>query len=138
MSGKILKKILLNPESVFMEMDYFSFKGHYLPYASPPAKAQLKDGTTIMVSRTGYTGEFGFEIFMDLMQLVKIWKLLLENGEEFGLIPCGLAARDFLRAGALLPLAHQDIGDWPFVNHPCRLIPMEPVLQSSLSLLETS
>ena len=42
----------------------------------------------------------------------------LQNGEEFGLIPCGLAARDSLRTGAVLPLSHQDIGAWPFINHP--------------------
>ncbi len=34
------------------------------------------------------------------------------------MIPCGLAARDSLRAGAVLPLSHQDIGAWPFINHP--------------------
>ena len=39
-------------------------------------------------------------------------------GANFGAIPCGLAARDSLRAGAVLPLSHQDIGDWPFCNHP--------------------
>jgi len=33
-------------------------------------------------------------------------------------MPCGLAARDSLRAGAVLPLSHQDIGHWPFINHP--------------------
>jgi aminomethyltransferase len=118
MSGKILKKILFNPEAVFEEMSYFSFKGHYLPNASSPATVTLKDGTPILVSRTGYTGEFGFEIFVDLLQLANVWELLLNNGEEFGLTPCGLAARDSLRAGALLPLSHQDIGDWPFINHP--------------------
>ena len=39
-------------------------------------------------------------------------------GSDDGLLPCGLAARDSLRAGAVLPLSHQDIGHWPFVNHP--------------------
>jgi aminomethyltransferase len=34
------------------------------------------------------------------------------------MIPCGLAARDSLRGGAVLPLSHQDIGHWPFINHP--------------------
>jgi aminomethyltransferase len=44
--------------------------------------------------------------------------MVLEAGGPQGLLPCGLAARDSLRAGAVLPLSHQDIGPWPFVNHP--------------------
>ena len=51
---------------------------------------------------------------------MRIWEALLDAGREYGLIPCGLAARDSLRAGAVLPLSHQDIGDWPFINHPWR------------------
>jgi aminomethyltransferase len=45
-------------------------------------------------------------------------QLFLFNFSKLGLIPCGLAARDSLRTGALLPLSHQDIGAWPFINHP--------------------
>ncbi len=44
--------------------------------------------------------------------------MILEVGEAKGLLPCGLASRDSLRAGAVLPLSHQDIGPWPFMNHP--------------------
>jgi len=118
MSGKVLKKVLLKPEAVLEEMSYFSFKGHYQSSSSSPATVELTNGTPILLSRTGYTGEFGFEIFVDVLQLIRVWELLLEIGEEFGLIPCGLAARDSLRAGAVLPLSHQDIGAWPFINHP--------------------
>ena len=118
MSGKILKPVLLDPEAVFEEMPYFSFKGHYQSNPSSPAPVKLTNGTPILLSRTGYTGEFGFEIFIDPLHIVKVWEILLESGEEFGLIPCGLAARDSLRAGAVLPLSHQDIGAWPFINHP--------------------
>ena len=39
-------------------------------------------------------------------------------GKDDGLVPCGLAARDSLRAGAVLPLSHQDVGDWPFAENP--------------------
>jgi aminomethyltransferase len=118
MSGKILKKALLNPDAVFEDMSFFSFKGHYLPNSSSPATVKLTDGTPILVSRTGYTGEFGFEIFVDPLHIVEVWELLLESGKEFELIPCGLAARDSLRTGAVLPLSQQDIGAWPFINHP--------------------
>jgi len=78
----------------------------------------LTDGTPILFSRTGFTGEFGFEIFVDPLLLATVWQMLLESGREFGLTPCGLAARDSLRAGAGLPLSHQDIGAWPFIKHP--------------------
>ena len=47
-----------------------------------------------------------------------LWEKLLQEGTEFNLTPCGLASRDSLRAGALLPLSHQDIGDWVFANTP--------------------
>ena len=118
MSGKILKKVLLNPEAVFVKMPYFSFRGYYRSSAMSPAPVELTNGTPILLSRTGYTGEFGFEIFADPLQLVNVWEMLLKSGDEFGLIPWGLAARDSLRAGAVLPLSHQDIGAWPFINHP--------------------
>ncbi len=44
--------------------------------------------------------------------------MLLEAGSSYRLTVCGLAARDSLRAGAVLPLSHQDIGPWTFINHP--------------------
>ena len=42
----------------------------------------------------------------------------MHSSQDLGVLPCGLAARDSLRAGACLPLSHQDIGPWPFINHP--------------------
>ena len=45
MSGKILKKVLFNPEAVFEEMSYFSFIGHYQSNSSSPATVKLTDGT---------------------------------------------------------------------------------------------
>jgi aminomethyltransferase len=116
-SAKILMKILKDPERVFESMPYFSFKGHFAE-ESPAADTFLVDGSPILLSRTGYTGEFGFEIFLKPALAVGAWTKILAAGEEFGLIPCGLAARDSLRAGAGLPLSHQDIGAWPFINHP--------------------
>jgi len=117
-SAKILAKILADPEAVFTGMPYFSFKGHF-DNTSPLADAvRLDDGTPILLSRTGYTGEFGFEIFLAPDKLQRLWDRLLEAGRSHGLMPCGLAARDSLRTGAVLPLSHQDIGHWPFINHP--------------------
>lgn len=64
----------------------------------------LVDGVEAMISRTGYTGEDGFEIFVKNDDVVKVWKKLLEVGSEFGLKPTGLGCRDTLRFEASLPL----------------------------------
>lgn len=117
-AGKIMKTLLKDPDTVFDAMPYFSFKGFFDPASPLSGAVKLKDGTPVLLSRTGYTGEFGFEIFMAKDKLVDLWTLIYEAGRPFDLLPCGLAARDSLRAGAVLPLSHQDIGHWPFINHP--------------------
>ena len=117
-SAKILSRVLENPQAVFSSFPYFSFKGWYDNSLEIPEAVSLNDGTPIILSRTGYTGEFGFEIFVNPERVVAVWKMLLDAGHDYSLQPCGLAARDSLRAGAVLPLSHQDIGDWPFVNNP--------------------
>jgi aminomethyltransferase len=89
-----------------------------LDRSASSSAVSFKDGTTALVSRTGYTGEIGFEIFCPAEQVVPLWETLLTEGESFGVTACGLAARDSLRAGAMLPLSHQDIGHWPFIDHP--------------------
>ena len=58
----------------------------------------------LMVSRTGYTGENGYEIYTESGNAEKLWHMLREAGEEFGLMPCGLGARDTLRLEAAMPL----------------------------------
>lgn len=62
------------------------------------------DGVDAVISRTGYTGEDGFEIFVNNDDVVKVWKKLFEVGEEDGLKPTGLGSRDTLRFEAALPL----------------------------------
>jgi aminomethyltransferase len=78
----------------------------------------LLDGTPFILSRSGYTGEVGFEIFIKPEHTVKAWEAIMEAGRDLGLTPCGLASRDSLRTGAVLPLSHQDIGAWTYINHP--------------------
>ena len=56
----------------------------------------------VLLARTGYTGEDGFEIFVDNSQAAMVWNLLLETSSE--LVPCGLACRDTLRLEAGMPL----------------------------------
>lgn len=117
-SARILSKVLQNPEIVFDKMPYFSFKGNFDESALGESRVKLLDGTPALLSRSGYTGEFGFEIFLDPKCIVKLWKDILSAGNDYGIAACGLGARDSLRAGACLPLSHQDIGPWKFINHP--------------------
>jgi aminomethyltransferase len=118
LSARILKKILQKPGQIFANMQYFSFKGYFDELPELADQVRLPDNTPLLLSRTGYTGEFGFEIFVRPGYFLKTWELIIESGRDLGLIPCGLAARDSLRTGAMLPLSHQDIGPWPFLNHP--------------------
>jgi len=117
-SAAILARVLADADTVFDAMPYFSFKGCLDGDASEERHVTLKNGTRILLSRTGYTGEFGFELFMDADQALIAWKAIMEAGQPFGLMSCGLAARDSLRGGAVLPLSHQDIGPWPFIRNP--------------------
>jgi aminomethyltransferase len=55
------------------------------------------EDSNILVARTGYTGELGFEIYGNLNVIPKIWDALMEVGKEHGIVPAGLGARDTLR-----------------------------------------
>ncbi|MFN7971038.1 MAG: glycine cleavage system aminomethyltransferase GcvT [Acidobacteriota bacterium] len=68
-------------------------------------------GVAAIVSRTGYTGEDGFELYVDAGDAVALWRAILEAGAPLGVKPCGLGARDTLRLEARLPLYGNDIDD---------------------------
>jgi aminomethyltransferase len=68
-------------------------------------------GVRATVSRTGYTGEDGFEIFVPPQSADRVWQALLQAGEESGVTPCGLGARDTLRLEAAMRLYGNDIDD---------------------------
>jgi len=77
-----------------------------------------------LISRTGYTGERGFELYCDPRDAVDLWNALLMAGEADGLIPCGLGARDTLRLEASMPLYGHEMNDdiSPVeAGLPCRL-----------------
>lgn len=69
------------------------------------------DGMDCIISRTGYTGEDGFEFYLAADNAAKMWELLLETGKEEGLICCGLGARDTLRLEASMPLYGHEMTD---------------------------
>jgi len=92
---KILQKITnINLD----EIKFFYFKQNV-----------LLDEIKCIVSRTGYTGEDGFEIYTTIDEVKKLWHKLLNIGEAEGLKPAGLGCRDTLRFEAALPLYGNEI-----------------------------
>ena len=63
------------------------------------------------ISRTGYTGEDGFEIFVPPQSADRVWQAIVGAGQSAGLVPCGLGARDTLRLEAGMRLHGQDIDE---------------------------
>lgn len=91
----ILQKITETPLN---EIKFFKFKDEV-----------RISGISCLVSRTGYTGEDGFEIYCSWNDAPSLWRAVLEAGTEEGLLPCGLGARDTLRFESKLPLYGQEL-----------------------------
>ena len=82
LSEKIIKRILKNDPS---DLKFYN------------SKEEVIANTQVLLSRTGYTGEDGFEVYGKSSEAEKIWDKIMEEGKEEGLFPCGLGARDLLR-----------------------------------------
>ena len=67
-------------------------------------------GSAVLVARTGYTGEDGYELYVPVKDAVTLWNALSVAGESQGLVPCGLASRDTLRLEAGMPLYGHELG----------------------------
>lgn len=93
-------EIILRKLTDQIPSDYYSFKQNVL----------IKDMNCI-VSRTGYTGEDGFELYVSSTDTEKLWTLLVETGQEDGCVPCGLGARDTLRLEAAMPLYGHELSE---------------------------
>jgi aminomethyltransferase len=65
----------------------------------------------VILSRSGYTGEDGFEIYSNNMDVIKLWNSLLEKGKEYGIIPAGLGARDTLRLESCYSLYGHELNE---------------------------
>lgn len=76
-------------------------------YRSAPMRWQEHE---VLVARTGYTGEDGFELYTSPESARALWSALLEAGEPAGILPAGLAARDTLRLEAGMPLYGHELG----------------------------
>ncbi|MBD1371670.1 glycine cleavage system aminomethyltransferase GcvT [Hazenella sp. IB182357] len=95
LAEKILQKMTAQD---LAEIKFFSFKEN-VDIAGIP----------VLVSRSGYTGEDGFELYFDAEDAPFLWKKIIEVGGVEGLLPCGLGARDTLRFEARLPLYGQEL-----------------------------
>jgi aminomethyltransferase len=94
---------------------YYTFNNHV-----------VVSGKKCIVSQTGYTGEHGYEIYMNPKDAPYLWNTILEAGKEDGLEPCGLGARDTLRLEAAMPLYGHEMND--------RITPLETKLDFSVKL----
>jgi len=87
----------------------------FKPIGQLPSRNHLDElqiaGTNLLVARTGYTGEDGFEIFYSASAAVAVWERFLALGEPLGIQPCGLGARDTLRLEACYPLNGADLSE---------------------------
>src|SRR5690625_21017 len=99
LAEKILQKVI---EIDLSEMKPFSFENN-VKFNHTNFEA--------LISRTGYTGEDGFEIYVNTENSRELWKIILKAGEEDGLEPAGLGARDTLRFEAGLPLYGQELSN---------------------------
>jgi len=72
---------------------------------------RLLGSVNAVISRTGYTGEDGFELIVAGNSAVDVWNALLESGQTHGILPCGLGARDTLRLEAGMPLHGHELSE---------------------------
>lgn len=83
------------------------------PFGDLPIRNQIQEfriqGIPVLLARTGYTGEDGFELFYPAAAAAVLWTHLLEVGTSLGVKPCGLGARDTLRMEVCYPLNGADL-----------------------------
>jgi aminomethyltransferase len=89
------------------DADLSKLKKYWFTWGSLPGLPR------VMIARTGYTGEDGFEIYLtsDAHWPETVWNCILESGKMFGLLPCGLGARNTLRLEACLALYGHEISE---------------------------
>ncbi|MBO0910428.1 MAG: glycine cleavage system aminomethyltransferase GcvT [Acidobacteria bacterium] len=93
--------------------DLSGVKFYWFTFAEADLAGERTGKKRILIARTGYTGEDGFEIYLpsDPATSARAWNQLLEIGKPFGVVPCGLGARNTLRLEAKLPLYGHEISD---------------------------
>ncbi|WP_422773938.1 glycine cleavage system aminomethyltransferase GcvT [Plantactinospora sp. WMMC1484] len=89
--------------------DYMSFSTAELSFSTAGAATGLGGPVSLVVCRTGYTGEHGYELVVPAEAATAVWDALLAAGEPYGIRTCGLGARDTLRTEMGYPLHGQDL-----------------------------
>jgi len=97
-SSKILDR-LVRKKNELRGLSYYSFYDDAI------------SGLPVTISRTGYTGEIGYEIYLNPRHAEQLWHLLMREGKGFGIALCGLGARDSLRLEKCYSLYGNDIND---------------------------
>mgnify|MGYP000868803677 CR=1 FL=1 len=101
LQGRVAEKILQKTTDVNLsEIKTYCFK-----------EGKVLNNIPAIIARTGYTGEDGFEIYLEWGKAPLLWCALLEIGQPLGLKPCGLGARDTLRVEMKYPLYGHEIND---------------------------
>jgi aminomethyltransferase len=108
-------------------------------------RASLCGLKQILIARTGYTGEDGFEIYIPSEEAIsaRVWNEILQAGKNFGVLACGLGARNTLRLEAKLPLYGHEISDtinvWEAGLHRfCKMEKREFIGREALQLAQAS
>lgn len=110
LSASIAQVALQGPKAVPLLADLVAEEQIPKKYYSFVQRADVQ-GIPCLISRTGYTGELGYELYCAAEDGPRLWNLLLEAGKAYDLIPCGLGARDTLRLEAAMPLYGHEMDD---------------------------
>ncbi|MDF2838301.1 MAG: gcvT [Evtepia sp.] len=109
-SDEVAQIALQGPKSKEMMLQLAKLENIPQKYYTFVEKA-LVAGIPCLLSRTGYTGSYGYELYCSANNAQELWSKLMEAGKDFGLIPCGLGARDTLRLEASMPLYGHEMDD---------------------------
>ncbi|MEM1484729.1 glycine cleavage system aminomethyltransferase GcvT [Oscillospiraceae bacterium PP1C4] len=105
---EILSKLC---EDKFIPVKYYSFVEKGIVRIPATATTEKPTEISCIISKTGYTGEDGYELYCANGDAAILWNALMEAGSDLGLIPCGLGARDTLRLEAAMPLYGHEMND---------------------------
>ena len=121
MSGHLPKGVSMVDHT--LELSLIAFQGPRAHELLPPGSSETDAiayfgfqpgkvaGVPTLVSRTGYTGEDGFELFVDSDHVTEVWDAILDHGKSSGVLPAGLGARDATRLEAALRLYGNDLDE---------------------------
>jgi aminomethyltransferase len=117
-AGSQAADVVLHPDWCFLAVQgpmSVEVVGGLFPEAADLSYMQCTEvdyrGQRMILSRSGYTGEVGFEFFPPEAVVHELWEELVDDGQPFGIEPCGLGARDTLRLEMGYPLHGQDISE---------------------------